>query len=125
MRIVWAILTIASLFIVWFFLALNVHARDLDGRYANSPNKAWFDSLASDYGLCCSVADGRTVDDPDIDMTGAKCSTPICVRVDGQWLDVSDKALLKVPNRDGRTIVWPMSGPNGTYIRCLLLGAGT
>lgn len=125
MRIVWSILFIFSIFIVWFFLKLPSNARDIDGKYDNSPNKSWFDQLASDYGLCCSVADGRTVDDPDIDMNGEKCSTPICVRVDGQWMDVSDKALLKVPNRDGRTIVWPMSGPNGTYIRCLLLGAGT
>jgi hypothetical protein len=28
--------------------------RDLDGRYANSPLKQWFDQLASGKGLCCS-----------------------------------------------------------------------
>lgn len=36
-----------------------------DGRYANSPLKPWFDQLQSARGLCCSVADGFAVSDPD------------------------------------------------------------
>ena len=39
----------------------GVRARDLDGRYANSPLKPWFDHLASGKGLCCSMADGESV----------------------------------------------------------------
>jgi hypothetical protein len=35
-------------------------ARDLDGRYANSPLKPWFDHLASGRGLCCAMADGES-----------------------------------------------------------------
>ena len=42
----------------------SVTARDLDGRYANSPLKSWFDRLASGRGLCCSMADGESVADP-------------------------------------------------------------
>jgi len=42
----------------------SVTARDLDGRYANSPLKPWFDHLASGKGLCCSMADGEIVADP-------------------------------------------------------------
>jgi hypothetical protein len=38
-------------------------ARDLDGRYANSPLKPWFDHLASGRGLCCPMADGESVAD--------------------------------------------------------------
>jgi hypothetical protein len=41
-----------------------VLARD-DGRYANSPLKEWFNSLASGKTLCCSFADGYVVEDPD------------------------------------------------------------
>ncbi|HVR58228.1 MAG TPA: hypothetical protein VMT72_15540, partial [Pseudolabrys sp.] len=40
------------------------HARD-DGRYANSPLKPWFESLHSEYGQCCSDADGYVVADVD------------------------------------------------------------
>jgi hypothetical protein len=35
-------------------------ARD-DGRFADSPLKPWFDRLASGKGLCCSFADGFSV----------------------------------------------------------------
>jgi hypothetical protein len=49
------------------FVANNVSARDPDGRYANSPLKQWFDQLASGKGLCCSFADGVSVQDVDWD----------------------------------------------------------
>jgi hypothetical protein len=45
-----------------FFPGLGL-TRDLDGKYANSPLKQWFDSLASRRGLCCSFADGQSVED--------------------------------------------------------------
>ena len=45
-------------------LAGNATARD-DGRYSGSPLKPWFDTLRSAKGLCCSVADGLVVADPD------------------------------------------------------------
>jgi hypothetical protein len=37
----------------------SVTARDLDGRYANSPLKPWFDHLASGKGLCSMATSGR------------------------------------------------------------------
>ncbi|MHC2274119.1 hypothetical protein ACVME8_000730 [Bradyrhizobium diazoefficiens] len=45
-------------------LATSALARD-DGRYANSPLKPWFESLRSEYGQCCSDADGYVVADVD------------------------------------------------------------
>jgi hypothetical protein len=44
----------------------QLNARD-DGRFANSPLKPWFDRLASGKGLCCSFADGFSVQDVDWD----------------------------------------------------------
>jgi hypothetical protein len=44
----------------------QLNARD-DGRFANSPLKPWFDRLASGNGLCCSFADGFSVQDVDWD----------------------------------------------------------
>ena len=41
-------------------------ARDLDGPYATSPLKPWFDQLKSRTGLCCSNADGYVVEDADL-----------------------------------------------------------
>jgi hypothetical protein len=48
------------------FAGLTVHARD-DGRYANEPLHAWFDKLASKKGLCCSFADGFSIQDVNWD----------------------------------------------------------
>jgi hypothetical protein len=95
-----------------------VWARD-DGRYANSPLKSWFDSLRSGRGLCCSNADGVAVADPDWDSKDGHFR----VRLDGQWIDVPDDAVVKEPNRAGRTMVWPNKSPVGTSIRCFLPGS--
>lgn len=105
-----------------FFLALpdrHVYARD-DGRYANSPLKEWFDHLQSGKGLCCSIADGRTIDDPDIDTDGQHYR----VRIDGEWLGVPDEALVTVPNKLGRAVVWPLVVDGKMTVRCFRPGAG-
>jgi hypothetical protein len=98
----------------------GVSARD-DGRYANSPLKAWFDQLASKKGLCCSFADGVSVEDVDWDSQDGRYR----VRVGGQWIVVPDSAVVTEPNRFGRAVVWPYQDADGTtQIRCFLPGAG-
>jgi hypothetical protein len=92
-------------------------ARD-DGRYANSPLKSWFDSLRSSNGLCCSVADGLALADPDWESKDGHYR----VRIDGEWITVPDDAVIKEPNRAGRTMVWPIKGSLGTTIRCFMPG---
>ena len=106
--------------LISLLLAGVVYARDPDGRYADSPLKQWFNSLQSGKGLCCSVADGRTVDDPDWgDENGH-----YWVIVDGQKFVVPDEALVRVPNKAGRAIVWPLLDTEGKQsIRCFLPGA--
>lgn len=95
--------------------------RDLDGKYADNPLHAWFDKLSSGKGLCCSFADGRTVDDPDVDTDGSHYK----VRVDGVWYIVPDEALITEPNKYGKAVVWPYVDYEGkTQIRCFLPGAG-
>jgi len=98
------------------------HARD-DGRYADSPLKSWFDQLASGKGLCCSFADGVTVEDVDWDTGGPNGNYR--VRLDGKWIDVPEAALIKEPNKFGPAVVWPYRDVDGvTQIRCFLPGAG-
>jgi len=98
----------------------SVSARD-DGRYANSPLKAWFDQLASKKGLCCSFADGVSVEDVDWDSQDGRYR----VRVQGQWIVVPDSAVVTEPNRFGPAVVWPYQDADGTtQIRCFLPGAG-
>ena len=96
-------------------------ARDLKGKYANSPLKEWFDSLSSRRGLCCSAADGLSVADVDWDTKDGKYR----VRLDGQWIEVPPDALVTVSNKFGLAVVWPYKDSEGrTQIRCFIPGAG-
>jgi hypothetical protein len=96
-----------------------------DGRYAGAPLHEWFEGLASGYGRCCSDADGTAVVDADWESQDGHYR----VRIDGDWYDVPDKAVIKDPNRDGRTIVWPtVVGDEfnaGIAIRCFIPGSMT
>lgn len=117
-------------------------ARDLDGRYAGSPLKPWFDRLASKKGLCCSVADGLRIADVDWDTqcerVGGRQQAEECrfrVRLKGEWTIVPEDAVVGEPNKFGPAVVWPMTddvtpdgflrGADGQIeIRCFLPGAG-
>jgi hypothetical protein len=102
-------------------------ARDVDGRYANSPLKEWFDSLRSGKGPCCSDADGTALSDVDWETKDGHYR----VRIKDQWWDVPDEAVIKEPNRAGRTMVWPViyysvaNLPLRVEIRCFMPGTMT
>jgi hypothetical protein len=107
-------------------------ARD-DGRYANNPLHAWFDKLASKKGLCCSFADGESIQDVDWESScaprnGDNIADLECqyrVRLHGEWIDVPESALVTEPNKYGPAVVWPYLSVDGTtQIRCFLPGAG-
>jgi hypothetical protein len=102
-------------------LVVSVTARDLSGRYADSPLKPWFDHLASRKGLCCSMADGESVADPDWDSKNGHYR----VRLENNWIEVPDDAVITEPNRAGRTMVWPMRVDDQITIRCFLPGSMT
>jgi hypothetical protein len=99
-------------------------ARDVDGRYANSPLHSWFESLQSGKGPCCSDADGTALSDVDWETKEGHYR----VRVEGEWWNVPDEAVIKEPNRAGRTMVWPIyyravNSPLRVEIRCFMPGS--
>jgi hypothetical protein len=89
----------------------------------------WFNRLKSGKGPCCSNNDGTALSDVDWDTKDGRYR----VRIEGKWIDVPDDAVVKEPNRDGRTMVWPMNGTFDSYgtlrsfdgisIRCFMPGA--
>jgi hypothetical protein len=92
-----------------------------DGRFANAPLKQWFDGLTSANGLCCSFADGISIQNVDWDTKDGRYR----VRLNGQWIVVPDSAVVSDPNRFGPAVVWPYQDASGqTQIRCFLPGAG-
>jgi hypothetical protein len=82
---------------------------------------AWFDSLRSGKGPCCSVADGTAIADADWESKSGHYR----VRVEGEWYDVPEEAVITEPNRVGRTMVWPIKGWGGLTIRCFMPGSMT
>lgn len=108
-----------ALVIIAALLIDDVRARDLDGRYAGSSLKEWFDRLASGKGRCCSDADGEAVADSDWDSKDGHYR----VRLNGDWVDVPDDAVIKGSNRAGRTMVWPLNSLDGLGIRCFIPGS--
>jgi hypothetical protein len=101
----------------------NSKARDVDGRYAaqNPELHQWFEGLRSGKGPCCSDADGSAVSDVDWETKDGHYR----VRIDGQWVDVPDEAVITEPNRIGRTMVWPIRGYLGLTVRCFMPGSMT
>jgi len=113
-----------SILLAALLIAAPALARD-DGRYAGSPLKPWFDSLKSGKGPCCSDADGTALTDTDWESKDGHYR----VRIEDQWWDVPDEAVITEPNRAGRTMVWPVyrRWPNSTSIdiRCFIPGSMT
>jgi len=120
----------------WTFILTvgRAEARDVDGRYAGSPLKSWFDGLKSGKGPCCSDADGTALSDVDWEAKDGHYRvrmdvSPQAPEVDMQWIDVPDDAVITEPNRYGRTMVWPirhsiLGAPVTIEIRCFMPGAG-
>ena len=103
--------------LVWISL---LFVRD-DGRYAQSPLHGWFDNLRAKGGaLCCSDADGTAISDVDWETRDGHYR----VRIDGAWYDVPDEAVVIVPNRVGKTMVWPyITDSKVVFIRCFMPGS--
>jgi len=93
-------------------------ARD-DGRYANSPLKPWFESLRSEFGQCCSDADGYFVADPDWESDHGHYR----VYIDDEWVVVPDGAVITQPNKVGRTMVWKLYIDGHPRVRCFMPGS--
>jgi hypothetical protein len=119
------------LIVLLALVAVPSLARDR-GQYAGSPPelRAWFESLSSGKGPCCSVADGRTIADADWISNRGHYRVRVPRRNDDNselvWVDVPDDAVITEPNRAGRTIVWPLWVVGyGVSIRCFMPGAMT
>lgn len=113
-----AILFIFVAYVVCAFMSIGSahdHARpDLTG---------WFQGLQARSGAqCCDGSDGLSLDDPDWDMADNRYR----VRLDGEWYDVPDSAVVDGRNRAEHAVVWPIrewDGTKGSWkIRCFLPG---
>ena len=118
-----------TLFLAIAIIAMPAAARNLDGRYDNSPHKEWFQSLhdnTHDKTSCCADVDGAIVRDAEWSASpeGLQCKyTPAlsfqqedvssyeghyCVRYKNEGWLVPDSATIDQPNLFGPAIIWPI-----------------
>lgn len=63
----------------------------------------WFQGLHTPGGTpCCDGSDANVVDDADWTTKDGHYR----VRIEGQWVDVPETAVITEPNRAGRAMVW-------------------
>ncbi len=82
----------------------------------------WYKSLRNKASSPC--CDGPSVDAVHLaDVDWESKDGRYRVRIDGEWVDVPDEALLDGPNRDGRTLVWPTWSNGKRAVRCFMPGS--
>jgi len=117
-----------------WLMPLTAMGRDLDGRYATSPLKPWFDQLKSRIGPCCSNADGYVVEDADWEAKNGHYRVRVPEDPDSEfmmWIDVPDESVITEPNKAGPAMVWPVypgfvEGESyHIWIRCFMPGTMT
>ena len=108
--------------LLWILFGGLAHAHDP----ARPDLNKWFSDLTSGRGLCCTNNDG--IFEPEWESKAGHYR----VKLKGEWVDVPDDAVIKGPNLDGRTVVWPMQVPRSAYrkggkpaIRCFMPGTMT
>ena len=112
---------LAGIIISLAMLVVDSEARDRGQSAKSTPEmKQWFDGLKSEIGSCCSDADGTTLSEVDWESNNGHYR----VRLNGQWIDVPDNALVTEPNLTGRTMVWlmPQIDSDTIKIRCFMPG---
>ena len=109
----------AALVILTFMLPIfaigPARAHDHDHPELNG----WYESLHSGKGPCCDGSDAKRVDDADWDSRDGHYR----VRIDGEWVDVPNGAVVDGPNRAGRTMVWPYYMDGHPKARCFMPGS--
>ena len=104
-----------SILVLTLGMTMSANAHDYD-RPELAP---WFQGLANRAQVrCCDGSEAVYVSDPDWRSMDGHYQ----VRINGQWLNVPDSAVVNAPNLYGPTLVWmyPLK-----VIRCFLPGSGT
>lgn len=115
--------------LIWIATMLVVLVMMLVAHFAQAHDRNrpelndWFMGLESKgKSPCCDGSDAKRIDDVD---WGTRDGHYI-VRLDGEWVEVPDSAVVEGPNRAGPTMVWPYY-LNGAMrgVRCFMPGSMT
>lgn len=84
---------------------------------------SWFMGLQSRTKTpCCDSNEAQRIEDADWESRDGHYR----VRLDGEWVDVPDDAVVEGPNKAGPTLVWPYYHDGKLdRVRCFLPGSMT
>ena len=97
-------------------LPISTIGRALAHDHQHPELNGWYESLRSAKGPCCDGTDAERVDDADWETKDGHYR----VRIDGEWVDVPNEAVVVGPNLAGRTMVWPYYLNGHPKARCFM-----
>jgi hypothetical protein len=115
----WIITILASVIALIFLvssLVSRAHAHD-----QNKPElDSWYRSLQSGKGPCCG---GPSEDATHLDeLQWRSKGDGYEVFIEGHWIEVPPAAIVPVPNKDGRALVWLYYLMGEPVVRCFIPG---
>lgn len=114
----WLYLVIGS-FIV---LLISIYASFALAHDHSRPElNGWYQSLQSRKGPCCDGSEAKSLEEPQWRVRQGHYE----VYLEDEWVEVPETALVNVPNRDGRTLVWPFHSDGHPVVRCFMPGSMT
>lgn len=115
----WLALAVVSLILL--VMALMIHPA-FPHDHNNPERNDYLKSLYAKGGAwCCNGDDVTYLDGSDWETKGNRYR----VRIDGEWLDVPDSAVIEAPNKLGTALVWIGKGYSGISVRCFAPGSMT
>lgn len=111
-------MTVAAVAVAVILLVTTFPARAHDA--ARPDLNDWYLSLHSGRGPCCG---GPKEDATQLDeLQWERDAQGYRVFVRGEWVRVPDEAVVPVPNREGRALVWYGFVDGHPVVRCFLPG---
>lgn len=114
----WIIFILACILSLVFLISALVGRAEAHDH--NHPDlNGWFRSLHSKGGAWC--CNGDDAEEAEWDTAGDKYH----VRIDGEWIDVPDEAIVEGPNKVGVAKVWRSYMDGHPGVRCFMPGSLT
>lgn len=104
----------------WLVIALLSCTTAMAHDYEKPELQGWFMGLKSRSKTpCCDGSDANHLADVDWSNEHGHYH----VRIEGNWIDVPDSAVVEGPNKDGSALVWLYYINGAPIVRCFMAGA--
>lgn len=82
--------------------------------------QGWLAGLHDSNGIsCCDSSEATRLDDPEWKNDNGH----YFIFLEGEWIEVPDKAVINEPNKYGEALVWPWHENGHPKVRCFIPGS--